>query len=283
MYYYILESSRQKDFEKIEPKVKEILTNFDILGEFNYIDHIADVDEAVKSAIKKGFSTIVAVGGDSLANKIATNLIDTKMAIGILPLEEGVLSTALGLGNWKSACEILAARRILLMDAATINEKKFVTQILSSTSPDVPPPIRSQSLFSKILGQSNSSKTTNQKTPIEINVEDEYQIKSEIAGMVISNIRPFGKDIESIRQSMIDNNLHLAFSDTVDSGDIYRSLNDTAKTMEKNNISLFHPTKISIHSDNPVFFWSSGEVIARTPAEVEIIPQSLKIIGGRLR
>ncbi|MFA4931114.1 MAG: diacylglycerol kinase family protein [Patescibacteria group bacterium] len=282
MYYYILESARQKDFEKIEPKVKEILTNFDILGEFNYIEHIADTEEAVKIAIKKGFSTIVAVGGDALANKIAVNLVNSKIAVGILPLEEGLLSTALGLGNWKSACEILAARRILLMDTGIINEKIFVTQILSTSSPEMPPEIRSQSIFSKILGQS-VGKSSLTKTPIDINIEDEYQIKSEVTGLVVSNLRPFGKDIESIRQSMIDNNLHLAFSDLVASGDIYHSLNDTQKTLEKNNISLFHPNRVSIHSDQPLFFWSSGEVIARTPAEIEIIPQSLKIIGGRLR
>ncbi|MBU0647814.1 hypothetical protein KJ855_01395 [Patescibacteria group bacterium] len=282
MYYYIIESARQKDFEKIEPKVKEILTNFDILGEFRYIDNLIDTPDAVKAAIKKGFSTIIAVGGDNLANKIAVEIVGTKMAVGILPLEEGVLATALGLGNWKAACEILAARRILLMDTGLVNEKHFITEIFASSSPDIPPEIKQKSIFSKLLGNKPTNSRLD-KIPVNINIEEEYQVNSEITGLIVSNLRPFGKDVESIRQSMIDNQLHLAFSNQIDSGNIYYSTGDNIKTIEQNNISLFHSNQMKISSDKPIFFWSSHEVIARTPAELEIVPQSLKIIGGRLR
>ena len=281
MYYYVIESEKKGEFEKVEGKIKEILTNFDILGEFIFIENMADSEDIVKQAVKKGFSTIVAVGGDNLANKLAVNLINTKMALGILPLEEGILATALGLGNWKAACEILAARRILLMDTGIVNEKSFVTEILASSSPDIPPKLKPKSLFSKLIPQKSSPQT--EKNLVKIDVDDEFSISSEITGLVVSNLRPYGKDVESIRQSMIDQNLHLAFSDQTESTEVYLSLNDGPKIIESNNVSLFHLKSFSINSEKPLFFWSSGDVIARTPASLEILPQSLKIIGGRLR
>lgn len=282
MYYYLVENSKKAEYDKIADKVEEILTNYDILGEFEFVNSLADVPEAVNAGFKKGFSTIVAVGGDQLANKIAVNLIDTKAALGILPIEEGLLSFTLGLGNWKTACEILAARRILLMDSAMVNEKPFVMEVLASESPDIAPAVTTQSIFSKLLG-GGTKKSTKENNPISVSIEEEYQIESQVAGLVVSNLRPYGKDIESIRQSMIDNNLHLAFSDIVESGDVYNSLSDNIKAFEQNNVSLFHLEKMSIRSEKPMFFWSSQEVIARTPAEFTILPQSLKIIGGRLR
>ncbi len=282
MYYYIVESAKRAEFEKIELKIKEILTNFDILGEFNFIDNLLDVDDAVKAGVGKGFSTIVAVGGDILVNKIAVNLVSSKTAIGILPLEESVLSTALGLGNWKTACEILAARRVLMMDTGTINDKYFISEIMSSHSPDFPPVAKSKSIFSKILGAGNGQPPS-EKIPVDIEIENNYQVHSEVSGLVVSNIRPFGSDLDSVRHSMIDNSLHLSFSDRVDSPEVYNSLNNSPKFLEKNNISLFHANQIDIRSEKPLFFFSGQEVIARTPASIQIIPQSLKIIGGRLR
>ncbi len=282
MYYYIIESAKKAEFEKIELKVKEILTNFDILGEFKYIDNLLDVEDAVKAGISKGFSTIVAIGGDILANKIAINLISSKIALGILPLEEGVLSSSLGLGNWKSACEILAARRVLLMDAGIINDKYFISEILASHSPDFPPVTKSKSIFSQILGN-NDKTTSSENIPIDVEIEENYQIHAEISGLIISNIRPFGSNLDSVRQSMIDSQLHLAFSDRVNSAEVYNSLNNSPKFLEKNNLSIFHANQLEVRSDKPLFFFSGQEVIARTPATVQIIPQSLKIIGGRLR
>ena len=127
MYYYIIENNRRADFQKIETAVSEILTNFDILGEYDYIDNLSDVEDKVKLAINKGFGTIVAIGGDNLAAKIAGCIINSKIALGILPLEDGILSQTLGLGKWKNACEILAARRVVLMDSCSINNKYFIT------------------------------------------------------------------------------------------------------------------------------------------------------------
>jgi len=281
MYYYIIDKSRQRDFEKIEPKIKEILTNFDILGEFIYAENVVDIPDIVKTAMDKGFSTIVAVGNDSLANAVAVNIINSKITLGILPLEDGILSLSLGLGNWKNACEILAARRVLLMDTGIVNDKTFVTEVLAHHSPDIAPQIQTSSIFSKILGTNKNSQT--ESTPVSINVNDEYEINSDINGLLISNLRPYGKDLESIRQSMIDNNLHISFSDKIDSGSVYSRIGIIDNNTKQSNISIFHASNFTIQSEKPLFFWSSGLVIARTPATFSLQPQSLKVISGRLR
>ncbi len=282
MYYYLVDNSKRKEFDKIEQKATEILVSFDILGEFDFIDNLADVEDKVKGAIDKGFSTIVAVGGEVLANKVAINLVNSKIALGILPLEDSLLVNSLGLGNWKNSLEILAARRVLLMDTGVINNKFFITELLANQSPDMPPEIKQQSIFSKLLS-SKPKIDEDKKNQITVNVRDQYQVEATISGLVVTNLRPFGNNIESIRQSMIDECLHLGFSDQLGSGDVLFSLNSNVKEMQSKNISLFHLQEFEIRSEKPLFFWSNNEVIARTPAELSVERKSLKVISGRLR
>ncbi len=282
MYYYIVENSKRKEFEKIEPKTSEILTSFDIHGEYDYVDSMVDVEDKVKSALEKGFSTIVSVGTENLANNIAVNLVNTKAVMGIIPFEEGILSNSLGLGNWKTSLEILAARRVLMMDVGVVNNKFFITELLANQSPDIPPEVKPESIISKLL----SSKPTiaeDKKNTVTINVADQYQVVGLVAGMAITNLRPFGNDLESVRQSMIDEKLHLAFSDKISSSDVMHSLNKKIQVLTQNNISLFHIKEMEIRSEKPMFFWANNEVIARTPATLSVSHNALKVISGRLR
>lgn len=282
MYYYLVDNSKRKEFDKIEGRASEILTSFDILGEYDFVDNLVDIEDKVKAAVDKGFSTIVAVGGENIASRVAVNLVNSKIVLGFVPLEDGLLSNSLGLGNWKNSLEILAARRVLLMDTGVINNKFFITEILANQSPDIPPEIKSQSIFSKLLSSKPKIKDE-QKNSVTITVPDQFQIAASIAGLAITNLRPFGNDLEAIRQSMIDDSLHIAFSDQIDSGDVLSSLNGKIKDMQSKNISLFHLKDFSIRSEKPLFFWSNYEVIARTPAELSVEHKSLKVISGRLR
>lgn len=282
MYYYLVDNSRRKEFDKIESRASDILTSFDILGEYDFVDNLADVEDKVKSAIDKGFSTIVAIGGENIASKVATNLVNSKTVLGFVPLEDSLLSNALGLGNWKNSLEILAARRVMMMDTGVINNKFFITNLLANLSPDIPPIVKTQSLFAKLL-PTKSKIDEDQKNSITIEIPEQYQVTALIAGLTVTNLRPFGYDIESIRQSMIDENLHVAFSDQIGSGDILTTLNGKVKDLQQKNISLFHLKEFSIRSEKPLFFWSNNEVIARTPAELFVDHKSLKAISGRLR
>jgi len=168
------------------------------------------------------------------------------------------------------------------MDVGVVNNKFFVTELLANQYPDIPPEIKSDSILTKLL----SSKPTiaeDKKNTVTINVADQYQVVGLVAGMAITNLRPFGNDLESVRQSMIDEKLHLAFSDKITSYEVYSSLNKKIQTLTQNNISLFHIKEMEIRSEKPMFFWSNNEVIARTPATLSVSHNSLKMISGRLR
>lgn len=98
---------------------------FDI--EFTEYAHHATI--LAKDASDKGYDAVIAVGGDGSINEIASVLINSNTAIGIIPNGSGnglahYLKIPL---NVQKSIEIINNFGLLSIDTATINEKPFIS------------------------------------------------------------------------------------------------------------------------------------------------------------
>jgi len=80
-----------------------------------------------KDFVKKGYTIVVAVGGDGTVNEIAQSLIHTNCSLGIIPIGSGNgLARHLGIPmNTKKAIEQLNHSEPILIDYGLVNEKPF--------------------------------------------------------------------------------------------------------------------------------------------------------------
>ena len=112
MYYYIFDPPRgAKEYERTA-QIKEYLSVLGIAGEMTTPQPGKRVEDLVNLAVNKRYSTVVAVGGMELINKVARSLEPHDIVFGIIPsLEHLDINDLIGVHDWKSAAEQLKKRR----------------------------------------------------------------------------------------------------------------------------------------------------------------------------
>jgi hypothetical protein len=129
MYYYIFDPPQgAKEYERTA-QIKELLSNLGIAGEMTSPIPGKAVEDLVQLAVAKRYSTIVAVGGMELINRIARAIEPHDIVFGIIPsMEHPDITELIGVSDWKSAAEQLKRRRWQSVKLGLINgETCFLT------------------------------------------------------------------------------------------------------------------------------------------------------------
>ncbi len=112
MYYYIFEPALQPNgYERIT-QIKDLLSTLGIAGEMVTPTPGRTVEDLVDLAVAKRYSTIVAVGGSELINRVARAIEPHDTVLGIIPLQKNPdLTSLIGTSEWRSAAHQLKRRR----------------------------------------------------------------------------------------------------------------------------------------------------------------------------
>lgn len=133
MYYYIMEPKSGKLASRQE-KIKDILGNLGIAGETVSPSAARTIEELTHLGVVKGYSTIVAIGTESLVNKIITALALEKEApdvvLGVIPDDfASPVAKMIGITDLHQACESLKSRKLTAIDLCLIEPNKyFITE-----------------------------------------------------------------------------------------------------------------------------------------------------------
>jgi diacylglycerol kinase family enzyme len=121
MYYYVLESPSSRGVRQNYQRLRDVLTHLGIAGEIVTSSPARSPAEQAYIGTTKGYSTIVAVGGDAHINEVAMATIG-RAVLGIIPVEASRQVTDLiGTNDMRAAAEALKHRRISLQDTVLID------------------------------------------------------------------------------------------------------------------------------------------------------------------
>ncbi len=121
MYYYVLESPSTRGVRQNYQRLRDVLTHLGIAGEIVTSSPARSPAEQAYIGTTKGYSTIVAVGGDAHINEVAMATIG-RAVLGIIPIEASRQVTDLiGTSDMRGAAEALKHRRISLQDTVLID------------------------------------------------------------------------------------------------------------------------------------------------------------------
>lgn len=131
MYYYIMDAPKNIGQKRQQEKIKDMLGFLGIAGETVTISPARTVEELTNMGLVKKYSTIVAIGGDRLINKIASMLQEKEQVLGIIPMDTSeIIHDLIGTNDIKIACESLRFRKVKNIDLAYIEPNKyFLTKI----------------------------------------------------------------------------------------------------------------------------------------------------------
>lgn len=133
MYYYIAEPiTTQAERRKIED-IKSLLSQLGIAGEFAVASPARTVEEHLELAFSKGFTTIVSVGSDALACKVAATMLQRhydKAVLGVIPLRtEQALWPLIGAKTLREVGDALRTRFLVPLDVVELGPgQAFITE-----------------------------------------------------------------------------------------------------------------------------------------------------------
>jgi len=126
MYYYILEAPSARSVRQNYQKLRDILTQLGIAGEVVSASPARTSTELAEMGIGKGYSTIVAVGGDHHVNEVATAVIG-RAVLGIIPVNASPLVTDIvGATDIRDAAEALKFRRLSLQSTVLVEPETII-------------------------------------------------------------------------------------------------------------------------------------------------------------
>ena len=245
MYCYIYDEFIQdKRFERELLKIENRLTDLDIAGKVLRLALFRNAEEMIRDEVRRGVTTVVAVGNDVTVRKVLDAVADSGVTFGVIPLgNENDLAGLLGVPEGVAACDVLSARIVEQIDVGTINGRRFITGV--------------------------SCPNFN----AELSYEGNYRISPKcISELEIRNL--CNQETSDTNSDPCDGYLET----------IIRVANPSGWFRRKRIGKSVLPTKnIAIRSDKPLAVFADGEELISTRFDIGIEPNLLKIITGRGR
>lgn len=119
-----IKKSPHKIVDMVHEKFKDSIHEY----EFAFTTHAGDALNITKNAVKDKMDVIVAAGGDGTINEVASSLVETETALGIIPLGSGngiARSYKIPL-NTDESIEFLANPKITNVDVGKVNDNYFL-------------------------------------------------------------------------------------------------------------------------------------------------------------
>jgi len=249
MYYYIFDIKKCKKRSQVE-NIKNHLAALGISGEFTYPSSAQTIEELVNLGLNKEYTTIVAIGSDEIANRVASVMVGKKEAMGFIPLEESPTSTLIGVKGWKDACEALRYRKINpIRIGRTGSGACFLTELQLSIS-----------------------------HPTEVTLEfKDFIIQTQVKGLKISNFNPL---IKKIGVDFLDISM---ISVRPENGSIISKISSVFKTVQDDKLaySLLRARSLRVFTKNQIPLITSETQIAKTPQLIESTDENLRLITAK--
>jgi diacylglycerol kinase family enzyme len=257
MHYYIYDSFVNDN--KFLPELHRIearLMDLGINGRTERLTLLKSLREIVDEAIKKGATTIVAVGNDETISKIISFFPNLSATLGIIPLgPNNGIAQMLGIPHGVAACDVLSARIVEKIDLGKANDAYFISSL------EVP----AQREISIDCGSYNISPLTDDGN---INI---YNFDNRI---------PTEKALSPSHSNPKDGILEAVFKDAPSKSGLF----SVFKKDHYSRDSVFPFKKIKIKCSKeclPVV--ADGQITIKTPVTVEVAPKKLKVIVGKNR
>jgi diacylglycerol kinase family enzyme len=258
MYYYIVDPQQlsQKEFERVQNNLYSSLSEFRISGEVVRMTGLRTIQQLVENAFAHEAKTIIAVGGDDTLHEVINAIGKREMVVGFIPIIESEMAEIFGLKDLLQAVKTIAFRRIEQIDLGVVNGNDY--------------------FLSKLTIE------TNDEIELIFKVDDKYTAKQTVASGLIVNSRVDreGSKVGNPTDGLLD--LLLLPKLTKWKELLNRKLLQSGIYETIHSSSTLHVKSILIkNSGLPLKV--GNKILAKTPAEVTVAVQALKLIVGRER
>lgn len=264
MYYYFYDTFLlDNKYQKILHRVENKLVDLGIDGKIGRPSMMINIEKLLNEEIKKGVKTIVAVGNDQTIDKIINIAVAEKITIGIIPIgEDNKVAEILGIPPMDLACDTLSRRRVKKIDLLKINSRYYILNL-------------------KMDADKNVEIVCENKYKVKlIAKKGEIYIYNLVDKEYIKNNFKFKKNIDNYFNPQ-DEIFDIVIKPT--GTGLTSSLLKIFKRKQTNCATIIPEKKIRINSNGIRSAICDNNSVIKTPLNIEIAPQILKIIVGKNR
>lgn len=247
-----------------------------------------DAELLARSAVKEGFETIVAAGGDGTVNEVVNGIAGTDAALGLLPLGTmNVFATELGLpaSDLRRCWEIIQEARVRRIDLPSANGKHFVQ--LAGVGFDAQVVKETSRTFKRSFGPLSyivSAAQIAARTPPELRIESENALTEEGSFVLVGNGRLYGGPFPFFKHAALDDGLLdvLVFK-RLNYIEIVRYMQDVifSSQITSPEVEYFQTKSLRVSSEGAVPVEVDGELIGNCPVQFNIRARGLRVFAPR--
>lgn len=252
MYLYIYDTFlNDKKYSPLLSKIESRLADLEIKGKISHLNILKNMDEIVNDGIKQGVETVVAVGDDQTFSKIVNIIADKEVTLGIIPInDDSKIAQILGIPAGEAACDVLAQRLIRKLDLGKINHQYFL----------------------------DSATIYNPDITIHF---DKFQISPTTRHAIVSLCN---LGFLTANQTIYQNKVSIPNDGLLEAVIAPLKKGFFSKVKQINKQSVFQFKKIKITSKGePATVTIDQQAVFKTPIEVSVAPQKLRVIVGSKR
>ena len=244
-----------------------------------------------KRAVKNGYSTVIAMGGDGTISAVIRGLVGSDVHLGIIAAgTENDIAVSLGIpSDIKEACALIASdhtRKLDLAQISTKKKKKFIffmvttvglTSTLYPDVKDVP--------HGDLSNLKDAVLTFLQAKPnpkVFLTLDDESKIEVETMLVTITNTPVIGaKNLVAPDASMDDGLLDIAVYPGFSKAELVSYFAKTAHegVVEDGKIQRYRASKVKIKTSPKLDVAAEGILLGKGKAKIKVLPRALRVIA----
>lgn len=146
MYFYVYDEFVQdRRYERELALIETRLTDLGIAGKIARLALFRNAEELIRDEVRRGVTTVVAVGNDTTLRKVIDAVNDAGVVIAIIPLgANNHIAEILGVPQGVAACDVLSARLVDALDAGSVNGMRFLHTV---TADNIQPMVTCEGKF----------------------------------------------------------------------------------------------------------------------------------------
>ncbi len=222
-------------------QIEKRVTDLGIKGRIARLSILKNMKELITDGLKSGVQTVVVIGNVQTFAKVINIVAGLDLVLGLIPVEsDNKIAKMLGIPPKILACDVIASRIIKKIDLGLINNHYFIGQA----------ELNNADVLIEYDGYSVRPTTTNNNITI-YNFADRNMVRnsSPVDGLMEVVITPI-------------------------KGGVFGKKNVAGTVLP------FSKIKISSETEEQVSILTDEQVIMKTPAEIIVAPQKLKVIVG---
>jgi YegS/Rv2252/BmrU family lipid kinase len=244
-----------------------------------------DAEILARHAVKEGFETIVAAGGDGTINEVVNGLAGSTATLGLLPIGTiNVFAMELGLpsSNLEQCWNIIQGENTRLVDLPSANDKYFVqlagvgldAQVVKETSATL------KKNFGPLSYLISAAQIATRKPP-RLFIESDDAAVEEGSFVLIGNGRRYGGPFPFFKQALLDDGLlDVIVFKQLGYLEIIRYLQDVffSSEIRMPEVEYFQTRRIRVSSEQDVPVELDGELVGNCPVEFRMCERTLRVL-----